>query len=69
MAGKPVNFSWHELLSGASAESRATQRKFIDIQPMLDFTALEPGKEATDAIRQAAADLKLADANTARACA
>ncbi len=36
-----------------------TRRKFIDVRPKLDFTALEPGKAATEAIRRAAADLKL----------
>ena len=58
LANRPANFSWHELLAGDNPEAN-TKRKFIDIQPKLDFTALEPGKEATDAIRKAAADLKL----------
>ena len=57
LSNKPVNFSWQELLNGTSSAS--DKRKFIDIQPKLDFTALEPGKQATDAIRQAANDLKL----------
>jgi hopanoid biosynthesis associated RND transporter like protein HpnN len=58
LAKKPVNFSWQELMSGGSQPNE--KRKFIDIQPVLDFTALEPGKKATNAIRQAASDLKLA---------
>ena len=33
---------------------------FIEIKPMLDFAALEPGKAATDAIRKAAVDLDIA---------
>ena len=41
------------------ADRRATCGGFIEIKPVLDFTALEPGEAATDAIRQAAADLKL----------
>src|SRR6185436_12723173 len=59
MVNKPVYFSWHELLAGSEGGDNNTKRKFIDIQPELDFTALQPGKRATDAIRQAVADLKL----------
>ncbi|MBV8578080.1 MAG: MMPL family transporter, partial [Acetobacteraceae bacterium] len=33
------------------------RRAFIEFKPVLDFNALEPGKDATDAIRQAATDL------------
>jgi hopanoid biosynthesis associated RND transporter like protein HpnN len=59
LANKPVNFSWNEMLAGSDNPETNSKRKFIDIQPNLDFTALEPGKQATDAIRQAVADLKL----------
>ncbi len=66
-AKKPVNFSWHELLNPSKPDDPVnTKRKFIDIQPELDFTALEPGKRATDAIRKAAADLKLSEDYGAR---
>jgi len=58
LANRPVHFSWHEMLAGDNPEANS-KRKFIDIQPKLDFTALEPGKEATDAIRRAVNDLKL----------
>jgi hopanoid biosynthesis associated RND transporter like protein HpnN len=64
LAGKPVNFSWHELLNGTASPS--DRRKFIDVRPELDFTALEPGKKATAAIRQAVRDLKLDTAYSAR---
>jgi uncharacterized protein len=57
LAAKPANFSWHELLNGTGSEN--DRRKFIDIRPKLDFTALEPGRQASDAIRQAADELKL----------
>src|SRR4029077_12940534 len=36
------------------------------LKPILDFNALEPGKEATDAIREAAKDLNLAGQYGAR---
>ncbi len=64
LAGKPVNFSWQELMNGKASDS--DKRKFIDVQPVLDFTALEPGKKATDAIRQAVRDLKLGSEYGAR---
>jgi uncharacterized protein len=67
VAGKPANFSWHELLNPSKPDDPVnSKRKFIDIQPKLDFTALEPGKAATDAIRQAAVDLKFASDYGAR---
>src|SRR5262245_16430093 len=50
LANKPTNFSWHEMLAGQDSPANDSKRKFIDIQPKLDFTALEPGKDATDAI-------------------
>jgi len=59
LAGRPASFSWHEIMSG-SPSTPSDLRRLIDVKPMLDFTALEPGKEATDAIRAAAANLDLA---------
>jgi hopanoid biosynthesis associated RND transporter like protein HpnN len=66
LANKPVHFSWQELLAGSEGGDANSKRKFIDIQPKLDFTSLEPGKEATEAIRKAVADLKLPDEYGAR---
>src|SRR5437588_4770490 len=37
MANKPVYFSWHELLAGSEGGDSNSKRKFIDIQPKLDF--------------------------------
>ena len=51
-------FSWRELTSDKPLTD-ADRRAFIEFKPILDFKALEPGKDATDAIRQAARDLKL----------
>ncbi|HZF73451.1 MAG TPA: MMPL family transporter, partial [Gemmatimonadaceae bacterium] len=59
MANKPVHFSWQELLAGEGGGDANSKRKFIDVQPKLDFTALQPGEAASDAIRRAVADLKL----------
>lgn len=58
VADRPASFSWQELLTG-EASKPGDLRKFVDIVPKLDYSALEPGKQATDAVRQAAVDAKL----------
>jgi hopanoid biosynthesis associated RND transporter like protein HpnN len=57
--GEPANFSWRVLASGRPATADELLR-FIEVEPVLDFTALEPGRAATDAIVQTARDLQLA---------
>ncbi|HZC97690.1 MAG TPA: MMPL family transporter [Bradyrhizobium sp.] len=54
-----ATFSWRELVSDKPLTD-ADKRAFIEFKPMLDYQALEPGKTATDAIRQAAKDLDFA---------
>ena len=56
LAARPASFSWRELVNNKPPTPNDL-RRFIEISPMLDYGALEPGKTATDAIRQAAADL------------
>jgi hopanoid biosynthesis associated RND transporter like protein HpnN len=53
-----ATFSWRELVSDKPLTD-ADRRAFIEFKPVLDFNALQPGKDATDAIRQAALDLNL----------
>jgi uncharacterized protein len=60
-----ANFSWRQLVSDKPLTD-ADRRAFIEFKPILDFNALEPGKDATDAIRQAASDLNLAGEYGAR---
>ena len=58
LKGEPARLSWQNLLS--NGEGRVTDKlKFVMIQPVLDFNALEPGYEATRMIREVAADLKI----------
>ncbi|MDP9137223.1 MAG: MMPL family transporter, partial [Pseudomonadota bacterium] len=59
LAKRPASFSWRVLMSGKPAEPREL-RSFIEVKPILDYSALEPGQAASTAIRQAAAELKLA---------
>jgi hopanoid biosynthesis associated RND transporter like protein HpnN len=58
LSGKPATFSWQELLQGRPVPANQL-RHFIEIQPALDFSDLQPGRKATEGIRRAAADLNL----------
>jgi uncharacterized protein len=58
-AGQPATFSWRDMVQGR-ASTPSERRKFLNIQGILDYSELEPGLKATDAIRKAAVDLKFA---------
>jgi uncharacterized protein len=60
-----ATFSWRQLTSDKPL-SDSDLRAFIEFKPKLDFNALEPGKEPSDAIRQAAKDLDFAGKYKAR---
>jgi len=60
-----ATFSWRELVSDKPLTD-SDRRSFIEFKPKLDYNALEPGKDATDAIRQAATDLNFAGQYSAR---
>ncbi|CCE04087.1 putative protein export membrane protein [Bradyrhizobium sp. STM 3843] len=60
-----ATFSWRQLVSDKPL-SDSDKRAFIQFKPVLDYQALEPGKAATDAIRQAAAELDFAGKYRAR---
>jgi hypothetical protein len=60
LSGRTSQFSWHELLSGRPLQA-GSLRHIIEVQPSLDFSALQPGHPATEGIRRTAADLKLGD--------
>jgi uncharacterized protein len=60
-----ATFSWRELVSDKPLTD-SDRRAFIEFKPILDYQALEPGKTATDAIRQAATDLNFASQYGAR---
>jgi len=64
-AGQPASFSWHELVQGRASKPDELLR-FLQIRATLDYSELEPGKRATDAIRQAAKDLDFASNYRAR---
>ena len=65
LAGQPRTFSWVNLLNGGPVKAEDA-RRIIEIVPVLDYSALEPGKAATAAVRKAADDLKLGSTYQAR---
>ncbi|MGZ5827119.1 MAG: hopanoid transporter HpnN [Xanthobacteraceae bacterium] len=56
VAGKPASFSWRELAQQQRGPVNE-RRGFIDVRPILDYGALEPGLAATQEIRKIAADI------------
>src|SRR5205823_12807415 len=65
LQGQPANFSWRALAQGKPPDP-SELRRFIQIEPILDFEALEPGRAATDAITATAERLDLVGAYQAR---
>jgi hopanoid biosynthesis associated RND transporter like protein HpnN len=65
LEGRPASFSWRVLASGKPPEPQEL-RRFIEVQPRLDFSALQPGRLVTDAIVQTARELKLGSDYQAR---
>ncbi|HVN01143.1 MAG TPA: MMPL family transporter [Caulobacteraceae bacterium] len=57
-AGKPAFFSWRALVGGGKVDKREL-RKILLVNPKLDYAQLEPGAEASDAIRADARTLAL----------
>jgi uncharacterized protein len=58
LSGKPAAFSWKDLLQGHHSTTEE-RRHFLEIEPHLDFTKLQPGSAADQGIQQAAAQLGL----------
>ena len=54
ISGQPASFSWRVLVEGHPAEP-SELRGFIEVSPVLDYSAIEAGHVATEAIRRAAA--------------
>jgi hopanoid biosynthesis associated RND transporter like protein HpnN len=57
-SGRFGNLSWQELMSGRPAGKDET-RRFLLIQPALDFASLQPAAKTMTALRRLANDLKL----------
>jgi hypothetical protein len=64
-AGKPQFFSWRTLITGQKADESAL-RHILLINPVLDFTQLQPAKVPIEAIRRSAQRLQLDGAHGVR---
>jgi hopanoid biosynthesis associated RND transporter like protein HpnN len=56
--GRSPAFSWRELIAGRPPKP-SELRRFVNIEPILDFTDLQPGRKATALIRDTASRLAL----------
>jgi hypothetical protein len=56
--GKSPSFSWRKLIAGREPKL-SELRRFVNIEPVLDFADLQPGRKATAAIREAVSRLRL----------
>ena len=66
-SGRPTYFSWQQMISGGDKGGiSAPKRRFILVQPKLDYSALEPGAAASDAIRAEAKALSIDAVHGAR---
>ncbi len=58
-----VPFSLQQLLSGRQSGGGLDNRRFVEIKPKLDYSALQPGKAATNVVSQAITELQLTPPN------
>jgi hopanoid biosynthesis associated RND transporter like protein HpnN len=56
--GEHPAFSWRKLIAGRPPKP-SELRRFVNIEPLLDFSDLQPGRKATAVIRDAASRLAL----------
>ena len=69
LAGRPAFFSWQRLFAGGGgspAAPAAPTRRLVLVQPVLDYTSLQPGDAARTAIARASASLGLDAAHGVR---
>lgn len=64
-SGTPRPLSWTDMMSGKTS-TPADRRRFITTQPVLDYTGLQPAKDAMKAVRAHAAALGLTERNGVR---
>ncbi len=67
LAGRPARVDWEKLLAGGKEPAPVgpppEKRRIVLINPVLDFTALQPGGEAIEVVRKTAAALEIAKEN------
>jgi uncharacterized protein len=65
LADRPASFSWRVLAGGRPVEP-GELRRFLQVEPVLNFSVLEPGSAASEGIARIAANLNLAGDYQAR---
>ena len=65
LARRPAAFSWRVLSTSRKPQPQEL-RRFIEIEPKLNYSALVPGLAATNAIEQTVRDLRLGKEYQAR---
>lgn len=65
LANRPASFSWLSMLNGTDPKPDDL-RRLVEVHPVLDFSALQPGKASSDEIRLIANELQLKDKYQAR---
>ena len=58
-AGRFSRLSWQQLMRGGDGNDADPYRRFIVVQPALDFTSLQPAGKAIKALRRMAEEMKL----------
>lgn len=61
LAGRSAALSWQDLATTGATTGAAAEPGLVEVRPVLDYAALLPGAASSDAIRAAAADLRLAE--------
>jgi hypothetical protein len=49
--GKPYRLSWQQMMIGEEDQELLSTRRFILVQPTLDFTELTPAEKSVEAVR------------------
>lgn len=62
LAGRPHYFSWQEIMAGADSDL-SDRRRFIVVQPVQDFSDLQPSKTAIKEVRRLVDELALSADN------
>src|SRR6187401_2477722 len=65
LANRPASFSWLSMLNGTDPKPDDL-RRLVEVHPVLDFSALQPGKASSDEIRRIANELQLKEKYQAR---
>ena len=65
LASRPASFSWQSMLNG-EPPGKNDMRRLIEVRPVLNFSALQPGEASSRAVRQSASELQLSQKYQAR---